>query len=462
MVSESRSPGRGAVMRAHPRPAYSGPHEQGSTGQYTGAAGAFLDSPRGMMNVLGRMALVATSGYAFSVGFKVHDGVGVGWALIEALTYGMALGFLVAAFVVKDGWSRRLQGIVGLTLAVAIAISVSYEIAVLHPGYGTDVLAFAHAGGEILIDGENPYQASAGQVSQAAERFGVSLTRTAQGGEVDWLISYPALHTLTYTVFVGLGFSDLRWGTLLVELAALGVIWGALSSVGRFVVPMVLLVEPYLTVIFTGGGVTDWLWVLPVAISAISLNRERYGYAGLFLGLACAVKQHPWFAVPFVVVWVARTIVAAKGTPARESIGAFSAGLVAGFLIPNLPFFIWSPSAWTQGVLSPALGNLVPDGHGLSSLLSEGLLELPPWAYSVLIAVAMVGLLAVYVRFFGRISEALWVLSAVAMYFSYRSLHSYFVFWLPIAALWIDLRFVSRPFDAIGLSPPADEVRPIG
>lgn len=452
MVREIRPPGRVVGMRAHAKLAQSGPHRQQSTEPNPGAAGAIVASPRGMMDVLGRIALVATSGYAFSVGFKVHDGIGVGWALIEALIYGTALGFLVAAFVVTNGWSRRLQGIVGLTLAVAIAISVSYEITVLHPGYGTDVLAFAHAGGEILIDGDNPYQASAGQVAQAAERFGVSLTRTAQGGEIDWLISYPALHTLTYTAFVGLGFSDLRWGTLIVELAALGVIWGALSPMGRLVVPLLLLVEPYLTVVFTGGGVTDWLWVLPVAISAISLNKERYGYAGLFLGLACAVKQHPWFAVPFVVVWVARTAIGAKGMPARESIGAFFAGLVAGFVIPNLPFFIWSPSAWTQGVLSPALGNLVPDGHGLSSLLSEGLLELPPWAYSVLIAVAMAGLLVVYARFFGRMREALWVLSAVAMYFSYRSLHSYFVFWLPIAALWIDLRFVPRPFEDSGLS----------
>jgi uncharacterized membrane protein len=126
-------------------------------------------------------------------------------------------------------------------------------------------------------------------------------------------------------------------------------------------------------------------------------------------------------------------------------------------VIPNLPFFIWSPSAWTKGVLSPALGNLVPDGHGLSSLLSEGLLELPPWAYSILIAVTLAGLLAVYARFFGRMREALWVLSAVAMYFSYRSLHSYFVFWLPIAALWIDLRFVPRPFRDYGLSPPVNQ-----
>jgi len=457
MVREIRPPGRGVGMRAHVKPIYPGPHRQESTEHYSGEAGAVSVSPRGMMDVLGRIALAATSAYAFSVGFKVHEGVGVGWAAIEALVYAAALGFLVSAFVVTNGWSRRLQGIVGVTLAMAIAISVAYEITVLHPGYGTDVLAFAHAGAEILIDGDNPYQASAGQVAEAAKRFGVSLTRTAQGGEIDWLISYPALHTLSYSAFIGLGFSDLRWGTLIVELAALGVIWGALSPMGRVVVPLLLLVEPYLTVVFTGGGVTDWLWVLPVAISAITLQRERFGYAGLFLGLACAVKQHPWFAVPFVVVWVVRTVIGAKGMPAKESIGAFFAGLVAGFVIPNLPFFIWSPSAWTRGVLSPALGNLVPDGHGLSSLLSEGLLELPPWAYSILIAATLAGLLAVYARFFGRMREALWVLSAVAMYVSYRSLHSYFVFWLPIAALWIDLRFVSRPLRDCGLLPPANQ-----
>jgi hypothetical protein len=44
----------------------------------------------------------------------------------------------------------------------------------------------------------------------------------------------------------------------------------------------------------------------------------------------------------------------------------------------------------------------------------------------------------------------LWVLPAVVLFFSHRSLHNYFIFWIPVAALWLDLEtFPTRHASAI-------------
>jgi len=391
---------------------------------------------------LGRVALLAVAAYAFNTGFKIHGGPATLWVVLEMLLYGAALGCLLASFLVRDGWSPRIQIVVALLLGTLITVGVGYEITVLNPNYATDVMAFAHGGAEILLDGNNPYAASAEEVDEITGRFGVVPTRTADGGVIDWLISYLAMHLLSYTTLLALGFSDLRWGTLIVELVALAVIWRALSPKGRLVAPLVLLVEPFLTVVFTGGGVTDWLWVLPVAVAAISLHRRSYGYAGIALGLACAVKQHPWFAVPFVLIWVVQTLRSEHdgrlSIAARAFLVGFLGGLAAGFVVPNLPFVLWDAEAWFQGMFSPALGGMVADGHGLTLLVSRHLMDLPSEFFLVLVVAGLVGAMAVYVRYFHRLQNLL--IPPAIMFLSYRSLHSYFVLWMPIALLWLDLR----------------------
>jgi uncharacterized membrane protein len=402
------------------------------------------DAERRTTSALGRFSLLGVGAFAFAVGFKIAAGAGTPWVVVEMATYVVALTFLVQAFIVRSGWSRRLQAAVAVTLGCLISISVAYEITVLNPSYGTDVIAFAHGGGEALLDGANPYAASPSQVREVAERFGVQLTRTADGDVIDWLISYPALHVLSFATFLAVGFSDLRWGVLVVELVTLAVIWRALSPRARLFAPFVLLLEPFLSVVFTGGGVTDWLWVLPVAVTAICLSKGMYGYAGIALGLACAVKQHPWFVAPFVLVWVIQTLRSESGNglslEAKRSLGAFGFGAAAGFVVPNLPFLIWDPGTWVESVLSPALGDMVADGHGLALLVSREMLAWPPWVFAALVGLLLVGGVAAYAVYFDRLKDLLWVIPPIIMFVSYRSLHSYFVFWIPIAVLWLDLQ----------------------
>lgn len=395
---------------------------------------------------LGRLALVGVSAFLFATGFKISgaQSTALGWVLVEMLLYAGAIGYLVGAVLARKGWGKVSQAAVAIGLGVALVCSVSYEILVLHPSYGTDVLAFADGGAEMLLSGENPYQATEADVERIATQFGIERTLTDSGQPIDWLISYPALHVLTFTFFAGVEVADLRWAVLLIELVTLGVLWRHLSPRARLIAPIVILLEPYLSAVFTGGGVTDWLWVLPVVGTVISLQKRNFALAGLFLGLACAVKQHPWFAVPFVLIWVIQTLRhdARSGAAVHigREVGVFAGALSAGFIVPNLPFIVWSPGSWFEAVFSPAMGSLSADGHGLALLSARGLLEFPSEIQLALMATAAAVLCFLFAMYFDRAQDLLWLMPLILVFLSHRALHSYFVFWLPIVVLWLDFR----------------------
>ncbi|MGH9053124.1 MAG: hypothetical protein ACRDWX_08955 [Acidimicrobiia bacterium] len=394
--------------------------------------------------MLGRLALLAASAYLFGAGFRIFPATATSTLALGAtfVVYLSALGCLGAGFVTWRRSGHLVEHVVAAAVALALVSSVAYEIEVANPRYGTDAIAFAHAGTEIFLQGRNPYEVRGPTVEAVLDQFGVPrsfITRTTDGGTIDRLISYPALHVVLFAPFMASGIDDLRWVVLFFELASLAVIWQAVSPRARLVVPLVLLLEPNLAILFTSGGVTDWLWVLPLVLAALALHRGSYAHAGLALGLACAVKQQPWFAVPFVTVWVAHQT-ARSSERWVPTVAGFLGMLAAAFTIPNLPFILWSPGDWLGGVLQPALAEIVPDGQGISLLSSRGLIAAPRGFYTVL-TVGMLGLLILlYTRYHSRLQDLLWVLPAVVLFASYRSLHNYYIFWLPVAAMWLDLR----------------------
>jgi uncharacterized membrane protein len=149
------------------------------------------------------------------------------------------------------------------------------------------------------------------------------------------------------------------------------------------------------------------------------------------------MKQQPWFAIPFVLVYAWKL----RESSRSGSFGSMLAMLAIGFTLPNIPFLLWNAPAWARGVLGPLLLNLAPAGQGISLLSSQGWIELTrPVLMAVMMAVAA-GCLFVYWRYFPKARNLLWILPGVILFFSHRSLHSYFVYWIPIALLWLDLEY---------------------
>ncbi|MDP8957612.1 MAG: hypothetical protein M3N51_00065 [Actinomycetota bacterium] len=407
-----------------------------------------------------RIALLATSAVLFASAFRMdpeaasHHLVMVGvWAL-----YGTAFGCLVAACVIRATDGRLLEGLVAMGLALAVTVSVAYEIEIESPLYGTDSLTFSHMAAQRVIEGENPYALRGAALARGLGELGLPpesavLTRLTDGSSVDVLSPYPALHFLSYVPFVAVGLSDLRWANLLFELFALAAIWLALPRTARLVALPALLLEPNITVEFTAGGVTDWLWVLPVILVAIALSRNRAAIAALTLGIACAVKQQVWFAVPFVLVWLARRAPAKPPSRAPSPPARYGTLVLLGFLAPNLPFILWSAGDWVHGVLYPAVAGLMPAGRGASLLSSLGLVGLPAEAYASAVALVMAVGLFLYARYFSRLQHLLWVFPTLIPFVAYRSLHNYFVAWLPVILLWTALHHRELRGDLVGLAP---------
>jgi hypothetical protein len=399
-------------------------------------------------DVWARFGLAAGGAFLFATGFRIYPAASSSTlvAVVSLLVYGTAFALWGIALATRQPFKPWTQVALGLGALIGIVVSVSYGILHEIPGYGTDVIALAHAGGEVLLDGVNPYSIQREDVLPILERMNLReglFTQTASGDPVPGVTYYPGLHVLAYTAFVALGIPDLRWATLVFEVLALTVLWFAVSPKSRFLIPAVLLVEPYMTVIFTSGGVTDWVWVLPLVVSAIFLSRSGYAWAGFWLGLACAVKQQPWFAVPFVTIWVIHRVLSNRTLVSNDSglktVASFAAMLLLGFALPNLPFVLWAPADWLRGVLGPLLLDLMPDGQGVVVFVTSGLLSLSRLQFGVLLALIVVLLAGAYYMRFARLQHLLWLLPPIALFFSYRSLHSYFVFWLPVAAMWIDL-----------------------
>ena len=399
-------------------------------------------------DLIARFGLATVGGFLFATGFRIFPATSISSiaVIVTLLLYIGGFASWALALSLRDPFANWTQAILAAASTLGLVASVAYGILYEIPSYGTDVIALAHAGGEVLLDGVNPYSVTREEVLPILERMSLQeglITQTLSGSPIEGVTYYPGLHVLAYATFVAMGFDDLRWATLVFELLAIGIIWAVISPRLRFLIPAVLLIEPYLTVTFTSGGVTDWLWVLPLAISAYLLHRGSYPWCGLWLGFACAVKQQPWFAIPFVAIYLFHQV---SGTARYNSsnhplttVASFFAMLGLGFLLPNLPFILWSPGDWWQGILAPAFLDLIPDGQGLVLLQNQGLLALTRLQFSLLMVVVIALLCLTYFAFFDRYKNVIWLLPPFVLFFAYRSLHSYFVFWLPVAAMWLGL-----------------------
>jgi uncharacterized membrane protein len=110
-------------------------------------------------------------------------------------------------------------------------------------------------------------------------------------------------------------------------------------------------------------------------------------------------------------------------------------GSLVAFLIPNLWFMAQDLGAWYSGVFTPAFGNLVVLSQGLSLITLASGVPLPPAFYLTIVAIVAVTLLVEYYLFFERLAYALWAFPALILWFSYRGLQNYFIFWTPLLVM---------------------------
>jgi uncharacterized membrane protein len=365
------------------------------------------------------------------------------WPVIDVLAP-VLVAVALAGFVVcwwapsPRAWYHEWAALLGALCAIAAP-----QVVYLHTrlAYSTDSAALDQAAANVLVHGHDPYGRS---LSSAAAHFlqnpGSYWTYLAGGGHVG-TVSYPAGSFLVYAPALALGFHHVvvDWMDLYFWLASAILLFFLVPRSLRWLAVLVSLVGIF-TTLFADGN-TDAA-VLPFVLLAL-WRWDRYGRgrgAGVAswvgpvaLGVACAIKQTPWFLVPFLVLGV--------GIEARRSgrrvvplLTRHLATLVAVFLAVNLPFMVMNPAGWWQGITLPFFQPLVADGQGLVSLALHGLtggadLRLLTVASGLCFLATVVALAAWY-----RPLKRIWpLLVPVPFFFAPRSFTSYLIDLLPAA-----------------------------
>ena len=341
------------------------------------------------------------------------------WSSLACYLAGFAL--CGVAFAPLGPARRENLAVAGLLFAFVVAAAnwIAYAVAY----YGTDSLLFNAYAAHLLAHGIDPYTQS---MRPAYDLYGVppSLVTPTTTGEAVFDLSYPALSFLIYVPFELAGFHNVLWLHVAVHAGVLLAL-AVLAPRPFKVFAMLPLFADAAYFAYTVGAVTDILWVLPFLFTAY-FWRSNPVLAALFLGIACGIKQTPWLVVPFaLILWFlqarAARDVRAWLVPAGTLLGTF--------VIFELPFILWHPSAWLAGTFKPLAGNLVPFGSGLVQLSTSTIFDIPIERFGALAAVVLIVSLIAFALWTEPLGWLPFVAPALVLFCAARSLHNYFMFW---------------------------------
>lgn len=346
---------------------------------------------------------------------------------------------LVATWLVPDPRSSLLQM---AALGAAVVTILSGQGVSIHDRrfYNTDAAAFDQVAARVLAHGSNPYtttMASAARLLHVPADF---WTYTVTGTFVDH-VSYPAGSFLIDVPAYVLGFHHevVDWVDLYAWIVT-GVLVFFLLPVTLRWLGVLLLLTPAFVGTFGSGG-TDAAF-LPFLVLAV-WRWDRFGcgrtagwarWVGpVALGVACSIKQTPWFCLPFLVVGIWMEAHRDGRRPGRVVAG-YLAIVGSVFVAVNLPFIVWQPVAWARGTLLPFRTPLIPDGQGLVTLALHGVargVSLP-----LLTAAGGLVLLTVLLAFvvWYPAMKRIWMLVVPVIFFvAPRSLSTYLLDLVPAA-----------------------------
>jgi uncharacterized membrane protein len=254
-------------------------------------------------------------------------------------------------------------------------------------------------------------------------------------------VSYPAGSFLLQAPVAALGMHHMvtDWVDLAAWLVTCVLIFAMVPSVLRWLAPLLLLTGTFVGPFANGG--TDALFV-PFLVLAV-WRWDRFpdrtvawlpSWVGpASLGIACSIKQTPWFCVPFLLVGVACETRRRGGRPVVVTL-RYGAVTVASFLVVNAPFIVWSPSAWLRGIFLPMVDPLVADGQGAVAVALHGLTGgvVMPWL-SAAAGLALVAMLAAFALGEPRLKRAWLFLVPLVLFLPDRSLANYLIDFVPAA-----------------------------
>jgi uncharacterized membrane protein len=353
-------------------------------------------------------------------------------ALLTLTIYGVSL-LMLALSLMPSNTVLKWKHLPLIPLIIATIVSVYVVAEIAYKGsYRTDVLAYSQYAAILFVkQGANPYVQD---MTKALEMFRVQpgdLTPSTSGNYLT-TFQYPALQFLVFVPFVWLGGSqaDMRWVLVAFEIGVMLAIYFGCPQNLRPMIILPLFAGSDLMINFTAASVTDMLWVLPLIFAAFTLRKPMI--SGLFYGLSCAFKQIPWLLVPFLLVYMLQLDRGAASKVRVWRTLKFALIAVAVFLTVNLPFMVGAPLIWFGDVLTPIASDLVILSQGPSILTQVGLVEVGRAFYTILALGVAVVLFLNYCVYFDKLKYIFWIFPGIILWFSFRALTNYIIYWLPL------------------------------
>jgi uncharacterized membrane protein len=368
-------------------------------------------------------------------------------AILTLAIYAFSL-LVIAMSLLPSDVVLRFRDLPLAPLMLATLTSLYVVSAIAYKGaYRTDVLAYSHYSAILFANqGASPYTQD---MAKALEMFAVQpsdLTPLTSGVYLT-TFQYPALHFLVFVPFVWLGLRDMRWVLALFEVLVVLTLYLKSPQKLRPMLLLPLFAGSDLMINFTAASVSDALWVLPLLFAAFYMEKPLV--SGVFYGLACAMKQTPWFLAPFLLIYLMRTEDNKRFRERLLRIARFVGATAAVFLAINLPFMLMNLTAWFRNVLTPMAEDLVIISQGFSLLTEAGLLPVGKAFYAVLAVAVAVVLIVNYYVYFDRLRYVFWIFPGIILWFSYRALTNYIIYWTPLMLVSIILWYKAEQPGAV-------------
>jgi len=379
--------------------------------------------------------------FVVALGLSYWGSWSAGWWAAFLAPVLVLMGLVGAALVWTDrpAVSSAMQRF-GLVAGLVSAALVEGTGIHMRRFYTTDSAAFNQVATRQFLDGHNPYTSTMAAAARLLHPASSFWTYQVTGAHT-LKVSYPAGSFLLQAPFIALGLNHLvtDWVDLGAWLVTALLIYLMVPPVLRWLAPLLLLSGVFLGPFASGG--TDALFV-PFLVVAV-WRWDRYPYRAVAwlppwvgpacLGIACSIKQTPWFCVPFLVVGVACEARRAGRGPLAAA-ARYVAVVAAAFLVVNAAFIVWSPSAWLRGSFLPLIDPLVADGQGAVTLALHGLTGgvVLPWL-SAAAGMALVAMLAAFALWEAPLKRAWLFFVPLILFVPARSLANYLVDFVPAA-----------------------------
>ncbi|MUM65308.1 hypothetical protein D1867_08665 [Acidianus infernus] len=333
-------------------------------------------------------------------------------AAVLALSFFSAIAIFVIAldpYILNP--NRKINMIDDIIVIISILTYTLISVFLIN-GYGTDDMEYIATAINYLIHGINPYL-------QSYHPHNVEPTYLLNGNIASSYI-YPPLSFLLYTpLYLILDLLKIK----LYYINILNIIFEDLLAIIIYLQgrkrkdPIATL--PIIFIFITSGllapsfaGVNSSVWAVFIALSYVYNGKK----SGIFLALADSFNQIPWVITPFLLIYK------------KKDLLNVLKGFLTSILLINVPFLIWNPYAFLH-IITLDEKTIPVAFTGFTILNFTTLFSVEPWFFTYAMALSGAFLIYIYYRFFDRLKESLWIFPLIIMWFSWRTLTSYFIMW---------------------------------